>query len=473
MSKVAFINPPFLKGFSRYSRSPCVTRGGTLYYPVMLALGTGYLQKNGHEVLLIDAIAENKKTREVLSKLTNFKPDIIVIETSTPSINKDINFAKESKRLMNRAKIVLVGRHFNKKETAEKLLKKEKEIDIIARKEFYDEVLDLANKKSLRSIKGITYIQNKKIKSNIDGKPINPDDLPFVSKIYKEFLDYKKYFYASLRYPYLMLQFGYGCPFGCAFCNEMHHASYRHRSIKNFIEELEYIEKNFPDVKELHLDDPTFYINNEITKELCEVMIKKRFKFKWSTNVRCNVPLDILKLMKKAGCRLVHVGIENINQDVLTKINKGIKSDTITRFLFDAKKAGILVHACFIMGLPGDTEITLRKTLDYAKAVPLDSIQAFPLIPTPGELSYDWAKNKGYLISEDYSQWLNKNGGYNCVISRPDLTKEQVEWWAEKFYKEFIFRISFVLYKIKQSLKSWQEFKRNFKTFLKFRGYKK
>src|SRR3989344_3980334 len=204
MSKVAFINPPFLKGFSRYSRSPCVTRGGTLYYPVMLALGTGYLQKNGHEVLLIDAIAENKKTREVLSKLTNFKPDIIVIETSTPSINKDINFAKESKRLMNRAKIVLVGRHFNKKETAEKLLKKEKEIDIIARKEFYDEVLDLANKKSLRSIKGITYIQNKKIKSNIDGKPINPDDLPFVSKIYKEFLDDKKYFYASLRYPYFM-----------------------------------------------------------------------------------------------------------------------------------------------------------------------------------------------------------------------------------------------------------------------------
>ena len=161
-------------------------------------------------------------------------------------------------------------------------------------------------------------------------------------------------------------------------------------------------------------------------------------------------------------------GILLLNKRLGVSSNRALQE---VRRLFDAKKASILIHGCFIVGLPGDTRASLQANLDYAKSMPFDSIQAIPLIPTPGEPSYEWAKKNNYLISEDYSHWLKKDGRRNCVISRPDLTKEQVEKWVERFYKEFVIRGDYFLYKMIQSLKSYQEFKRNFKAFWKFVSY--
>ena len=245
----------------------------------------------------------------------------------------------------------------------------------------------------------------------------------------------------------------------------MYKSSYRHRKPEKTIEELKYVEKELPQVKEVLFDDPTFVINEEHTKELCDLMIKEKIKLTWSCNIRANVSLETMKIMRKAGCRLAHIGVESLSQEGKDSIHKGVGVGGEMKFLQDAKKAKILIHGCFIVGLPGDTKEGIQRTIDMAKKLPMDSVQVFPLIPTPNTKTWAWAKENGYLVTDDFSQWLKPDGSYNSVISQPNLSNKDVEEMVEKFYKEWYFRPIFILYKLKQSLRSWQEMKRNVKSF--------
>lgn len=462
MSKVAFVNPPYLPGFSRESRSPCVTISSTMYYPYTLALGTGISEREGFRALLIDAVNKNYG-KEAIRAVEKFGPSVVVVDTSTPSIYSDIEFAERIKENLPKATVVLVGRHVSW--VPEETLRLCKNVEVVARGEFYSAIIDLLEEKNYEEIKGISYKESDEIRNNPPAELMDPDEIPFVSEVYKKHLDIHDYFYSSLTNPYILLYYGFGCPFKCDFCNEWIKGRYRHRSIESMVEELKFIKKELPQVREILFDDPTFVIREDDTVELCNEMMDNRLKMRWSINTRCNVSFEILKIMREAGCRLAHVGIESASQEVLNAISKGINLDRITQYLFDSKKAGILNHGCFIVGLPNDTKQTIRNTIEYVKKVPLDTIQVFPFIPYPGTAAYQWAKQNGYLITEDYSRWLKPDGSYNCVVSRPDLTADEVLEWCRMFIREFYFRPSYVGYKLRQSFLCWHEMKRNLRAF--------
>lgn len=457
-----FLNPPFFPKFSRYSRSPCITRGGTLYYPLMECIAATFAEGKGFKTKVIDSIADSISKEKTLKMIKELNPKLVAVATSTPSIYNDIEIANDIKEALPKATIALVGRHVSW--ASEETLKKSK-VDCILINEYYIQAVQILQGIKFDRIRGITYKKDRKIKISPEGKPIEPNEVPLISPIIKRDLKIENYFYASLKNPYIMLQNSWGCAFSCDFCNEMYKSSYRHRKPEITIEELKFIERELPKVKEVLFDDPTFVINEEHTKELCEMMIKEKIKLTWSCNLRCNVSLDLLKLMKKAGCRLAHVGVESLTQEGKNSINKRMTLDKEIEFLNDSKKAGILIHGCFIIGLPGDTKESIKLTIQRAKKLPMDSIQVFPLIPTPNTITWKWAKDNGYLTTEDYSQWLKPDGSYNSVISQPKLTNKDIEEMVETFYKEWYFRPSFILYKLKQSLKSWQELKRNFISF--------
>ncbi|MHA1676498.1 MAG: hypothetical protein ACTSU6_04905, partial [Candidatus Njordarchaeales archaeon] len=182
-----------------------------------------------------------------------------------------------------------------------------------------------------------------------------------------------------------------------------------------------------------------------------------------------------------------HIGLESPNEENLEKfIHKGMKFEEEVEYLERCKKVGIRNHGCFIIGFPADTHETLRMGLEYIKKLPaIDTIQVFPLIPTPFEDIFDKESrgtpfklllDNGCLIPDvygkdgiDYSKWLYPDGRYRCVVSYPHLTNKDIERWIEIYYKEFYFRPKYILYKLKQSLFSYQELKRNwmgFKTML-------
>ncbi len=265
--RIVTLNPPFFPKYSRESRSPAVAKSGTLYYPMWLAYATGYLEKAGHEVSLIDAPAVSMNTETVLSRVRDFKPEVVVLDTSTPSIYSDIAIGEALKKRIPDLFVVLVGVHVSALPT--ETLELSEKIDAVAFGEYDSTLVDLAGKLSssrsddqLKTVTGIAFrSQGGEIIKN-DPRPLiqNLDDIPFVSSVYKKHLDISPYFYGHSRYPLIVLVTGRGCPFKCTYCvlpQTMQGHQYRKRSVASIVDEFRFIKDNFPEVKEIMIEDDT------------------------------------------------------------------------------------------------------------------------------------------------------------------------------------------------------------------------
>ncbi len=456
--RIITLNTPYKPKFSRSSRSPAVAKGGTIYYPLWLAYTTGVLEKSGHKVKLIDAPAKKCDSEEILQMIKSYRPKLIVAETSTGSIYDDVNFVSRLKKETG-AYCVLVGTHPSA--LPRETLKISKDIDAVARHEYDYIIRDLANeltnkKPRLRKVRGLTYRQKGKIKENPDMPLIeNLDELPFVSKVYKKHLNYKDYFYSANLWPEVTILNGRGCPYHCKFClwpQTITSRRYRARSIDNVLDEFEYIEKNFPETKEIFIEDDTFTANKDKVKEFAGKKEEREIRIKWSCNARADVDLETLEIMKKSGCRLMCVGIESADQKILNNIRKGTTVEGIRQFMKDSKKAGILVHGCFLLGNEGETKKTIRKTIDFAKELNPDTAQFFPLMVYPGTDAYNWAKKAGFITTTNFREWLDEEGQHNCIISRPGLSKEELVEMCNQARKEFYLRPSYMFSKALQVL---------------------
>ncbi len=468
--KILLLNPPFLPMYSRQSRSPCVTKGGTFYYPYYLAYATGNLEKHGFEAKLVDAVANEWSEDETLAFVRDFRPDLVIVDTSTPSIYNDVNIAARIKEL-GITHVSLAGTHPTN--LPEQTLKLSKGADSICMGEYDETVVDLSEAidggKALSNVKGLAFRKGSKIIKTARRPLIkNLDELPFVSEVYKRHLDIKKYFYASLRWPQVTLLTARGCPYNCSFCNIPFKSSYRYRSPENVVSEFEYIQSELPSVKEVMIEDDTFPVIKERTEKICRLLIDRKIRLKWSCNARVNTDTETLELMKKANCRLLCVGFETPRQSVLDNIHKNTTKEMQTYFMQKTKKIGLLVNGCFILGLPGDTRETIRDTIVFAKELNPDTAQFYPLMAYPGTEAYEWAKRCGYLSTEDYSRWLLENGFHNTTISKPDLPPGELIRLCDQGRKEFYLRGGYILPKVAQIISHPGELTRTFKALRTF-----
>ena len=438
--KVLFLNTPFKFKISRDSRWPEYTKSGTLYYPYWLSYAAGTMMKfTDNDVLLLDAIGKSLSFQRTIKKIKDYSPGLIVMNTNTPTINTDIKFSEEVKKELPNTKIVFVGTHVSA--LPHETIRKSSSIDFIARGEYDFTIIDiteyLKGKKKLRNIDGITF----KTKSNdiVSTKPRklieNLDILPFVSKIYKKFLDIRDYRYALARYPMIQIWSARGCPNRCVFCQYPQVFSshmFRPRSPENFVDELEWIVNNLKGVKEIFVEDDTMSIDKKRMIKIAQLIKKRKLDITWSFNGRADISLDVLKEIKKAGCRMIIVGYESGNQEVLNRIKKGITIKQAKRFTLNAKKVGIKIFGCFMIGLPGDTKETILETLRYAKELNPDMAFFQQAVPFPGTEMFEWAKMNGFLITEDWSKWLDENGRLNFLLSYPHLTWKDIKEMREK-----------------------------------------
>lgn len=477
--RVAFLNPPFKPEygkFSRASRSPAITKSGTLYYPIWLAYACGLLEKNGHEVYLLDSCAEQLTLNDTMELLRQFGPALVVLDTSTPSIASDVQCAERIKKELSNAYICLVGTHPSV--LTDEVMAMSKSIDAIARHEYDATLVQLANvlerKADLSTVDGLSYKEQDKSIHNKDRAYIdNLDEMPFVSSVYKKHLKVNDYFFAAGEFPMVMIMTGRGCPSRCFFCvypQTFHGHGYRLRSAKNVVDEFEYIVKEMPEIKSIGIEDDTFTANQDRAQEICQLIIEKGLqkKINWWANTRVNLRYETMVMMKKAGCRLIIPGFESGDQEILNNIHKGTKVEQSREFMKNAKKAGLLVHGCFMVGNKGETKNSMQKTLDLAMELSPDTAQFFPLIPYPGTEAYDWAKENGYLKTLSYDQWLTKDGLHECVLNLPDLSSEELVGFCNAARKKYYLRPKYVFYKLQQSLLSADERKRTWKSFKQF-----
>ncbi|MFP4678847.1 MAG: B12-binding domain-containing radical SAM protein [Chitinispirillaceae bacterium] len=481
--KILALNPPFLPKFSRESRSPAVAKSGTLYYPMWLAYATGYLEKAGNEVMLIDAPAAEYTLEQVLESAREFKPDMVVLDTSTPSIYSDVETAIAFKETFPDLFVVMVGVHVSA--LPSETLELSPKIDAVAFGEYDETLVDLAGKLSsgrkdretLCTVPGLVFRSSDGSVHRNEPRPFmeNLDDIPFVSRVYRDFLDIQPYFYGHSRHPLVVMVTGRGCPFQCTYCvvpQTLQGHKYRKRSIESIVQEFIYVRENFPEVKEIMIEDDTLTADRKRCRELSEALVATGAnKIPWSANSRADVDLDTMRLMRKAGCRLFCVGFESGEQAILDNIKKSISLDKISDFMSNASKAGIMVHGCFMVGNRGETRETLEKTLRFAKQLNPDTAQFYPIMVYPGTSDYEYFEKKGWIVSDDFRKWLTEDGLHSSVVSNPDLTYEELVNFCDRARREFYLRPGYMLSKAKQMVTHPSEAKRIMKAALTFARY--
>jgi anaerobic magnesium-protoporphyrin IX monomethyl ester cyclase len=465
--KILLLNPPFLPKYSRSSRSPAVTKSGTIYYPLWLAHATGVLEKGGYAVKLIDAPAEGLSYDETYQRVSLLKPDLTVLDTSTPSIFNDIKVAEEIKKICPGTFIVLVGTHPSA--LAEETLGLSDSIDAVARREYDYTILDLANifnssYPGLSGVQGLTFRENGKIINNQDRPFIEDlDRIPFVSSVYKKHLNINNYFYAHCQNPVISIFAGRGCPNQCFYClypQVMFGRRYRHRSVIHFVEELAYIRHEFPQVREILIDDDNFTADQMFVAGICDEILRRGLKVTWTCEARVNLRYEIMIMMKRAGCRLLVAGFESGNQCVLDSIKKGTTLAQAQEFAINAKKADLRVHGCFMVGNRGETALTLQQTLAFSLRLPIDTAQYFPLMVYPGTEAYDWASKNGYIRAANFSQWLTKDGMHNCVVNTGQLIARDLVDFCDYSRRRYYLRPRYLAYKMVDVIRNRGEAKR-------------
>jgi anaerobic magnesium-protoporphyrin IX monomethyl ester cyclase len=477
MMNILMVNPPYMSRFSRTSRSPGVPVGGTLYYPCWLAYATGVLEENGFTVSLIDAPAEGYSITDVIERAKQSPPALIVVDTSTPSIYNDVKVAEGLKDTFPGAFIVLVGTHPSA--LPEETLGLSDKIDAVAKGEYDFTIRDLAfclqDAGDLRNVDGLIFREGVNILHNGPRSLIeNLDELPFVTKVYKKHLNIKNYFFSSSDYPMVQIYTSRGCPYRCFFCvypQTFYSRKFRPRSPANVVDEFEYVIENLPEVRDIEIEDDTFTIDKKRVSEICQLILARNIKIRWSCSVRVNMDLETMLLMKEAGCKRIGAGFESGDQNSLNLMNKGITVEQIREFANNARKAGLVVHGCFIFGNPGETRDTMEKTLKLSKELNTDTMQFYALQVYPGTEAYEWAKSNNYLINTDYSKWLTDDGLYNCLLNLPELNAEEINAFCKRAYREYYLRPRYILTKAKRLLLEPSEIRRTFmsaKTFFKY-----
>ena len=476
--KVLFLNPPFIQRFSRSQRSPAVTKSGTIYYPLWLAYCAGLLEENGFEIKIIDSPADNINKDKTLRLIQDFSPSLLISDTSTPSIYNDIAFTDEIKKCIPDCFVILVGAHVSS--LPDESLKLCQRLDAIAKGEYDLTILEIAktleaNNLNLKTITGISYKNNQEIIHNPQRAPLlDLDRIPMVSKVYKKHLNIRNYFFAASVYPEIQILTARGCPFRCFFCTwpqTFQGKTYRTRSAQNVLEEFIYIKEYLPEVKGLVIEDDTFTVDKNRVKEICELLIKNKVNLKWNANVRTDLDLETMRLMKSAGCYLLITGIESADENILNNIDKGLKSEYLAKFFNNAKQLKLPIHAAFMAGNPGETIETLEMNVRLVEKYLPDTLQFFPLTPYPGTKAYEWAKDNGYLKINSYRDYLTKEGLHNCVISIPGLSCNDLVKWCNKNRNAYYLSLKYILYKLKRAISHPQEFLRTYKALLNFKKH--
>jgi len=465
--KTLFLQAPSFDGFdggagSRYQGKREVK---SFWFPTWLAQPAALVPDSR----LVDAPADEMSVEKALEIAQDF--ELVIMHTSTPSFPTDARFAELLKQRNPNVLIGLVGA--KTMVDPEGALKATMALDFVCREEFDYTCKEVAEGMPIKDVRGLSYRdENGGIVHNLS-RPIleNMDDLPFVAPIYKRDLKISNYFNGYLKHPYISFYTGRGCRSKCTFCLWPqtvggHH--YRVRSVANVLAEVKWIKENMPEVKEIMFDDDTFTDSSALLRVEAIARGMGEMGLTWSCNAKANVPFKTLKVMKDNGLRLLLVGYESGDDQILHNIKKGLRTDIARRFAEDCRKLGILTHGTFILGLPGETKQTIEKTIAFAKEINPLTIQISLAAPYPGTTLYKQAIENGWLQENQVVNLVNDKGVQLSTISYPHLSKEEIFNSMERFYRQFYFRPSKIWEIVKEMLTSWDMMKRRLREGVEF-----
>ncbi|NLO91128.1 MAG: radical SAM protein [Elusimicrobia bacterium] len=441
--RILVLNPAYGTDFCRSARWAAKSRGRVQRHPDGMLIAVAVLERAGHELLFLDAAALNLDRQSVRAGIERFRPEMAVMHTTTPSIYNDLEYAALA-RECGAARTVLIGPHVSAL-ARETLALPGADGNIIAHGEYDFTLRDIASGASLENIAGISFMRGAEYVRTGERRPLDVNELPFPAWHHIKPEWYRD---AGKRFPFLTLISGRGCHGSCIFCRDtpiLGGHALRMRSPALVVDEMESDMRLFPQLREIMFETDSFTASPAHVRGVCEEILRRGLKITWSCNTRVDLDLELLPLMRKAGCRMLMVGFEFGTQEALDAVRKGITLAQSRTFAARAAKLGFTLHGCFMVGAPGETRESARKTIEFAKSLPLDTVQFSGICVYPGTMLYDWAKREGFLVPHDWREWVSPELEQITLLSYPQLSKAEIDALIDRGLREFYFRPSQIL----------------------------
>jgi radical SAM superfamily enzyme YgiQ (UPF0313 family) len=448
--KVLFIHPPWPgPGFGLRSQNRWPRKRGdkSNRYPILLCYTATILQNKGYDVKYMDSVYQDFSYKKTLNEIEKINPYIIFIETATPTFNYDVKFVDMIKDRFSKIKVIVTGSHV----TYDPVGSMEKsKIDVIVKGEQDYTTLNVINSirdnKSLKDVKGICYRKGEEIINNQTAPLIEDlDELPFPDR---NLIPHQWYIEGHAKYtPFTFVMTARGCPHQCSYCL-WPHVYYDHklrmRKPEKVCDELEWLIKKYG-IKEVFFDDATFNVTEQRAIDISKAIIERGIKITWSCSARVDrVTKEMLKWMKKSGCKLICYGGESASQETLKRTKKGTTIEQTRNAIRLTKKAGIIAHINFMIGFPWENRAEMEKTIKLAIDTDADTAQFSLVFPHPGSRMYDEAiKNKWF-----HDEVLNKIEMFDMTqgpILKTLVPREELTKIVNKSHARFFFRPSYII----------------------------
>jgi radical SAM superfamily enzyme YgiQ (UPF0313 family) len=434
--------------------------------PLDLMMISGYLKKEGFDNVLIDANASRRTIEDLKEIIKKGSPDIVFFSTSTCTIYKDMLIAKVSKEIDPSIITVAIGTHVMA--LPEETFKHSEYLDVIIYSSEWEQV-------SLNIVKNILDIQSAKgiFLRESNGEIVKTDPQPPISNLdelgFPSHDKLEKKLYGdptSKRFPKTMVMGQKACINNCIFCCQPAFFGapvLRKRSVKHFLEELNWIENL--GFKEVMFNDATLTADIEWASSLFEGMIKNNIELTWNCSTRADrVNNDILKLMKKAGCHTIAVGMETVDPLVLKNIRKNITSDQIREAVSLIRKNNINTIIYCVVGFPGETKKSIEKTISFLKTLNTTFITLGIAVPVPGTDFFRYVEENNYLLTKDWSLYDPMK---KPVFSYPQLSADEIAYYSASGLRQFYLRPKYIFNRLK-SIRSFSEARTYFNNFIGF-----
>ena len=414
-----------------------------------------YLAAMSEKAGLVAKIQDYSQDGDFERDLREFRPDYLLVNVATPTLNNDLNAIKKAKEILPKITTIAKGAAFLT--LSNQVMQDCDALDLIIFKEAEETLYEILEEKPKSEILGLYYRDNGEIKFTGERPYIeNLDEIPFPAR---HLVDNTIYRRPDNNKVQAVIKVSRGCPFHCFFClaTPVSGSKVRKRSIENIIAEIrECVEKY--NIDNFVFWSDIFNIDKSWTMNLCQAIIDSGLKITWSANTRADTAdFEMAKMMYKSGCRLVSIGVESGSQYMLDKIGKKIKLDDVRRTVDIFKKAKIRIYNYFVIGLPFETEETVEETIRFAIELDSDFISFYTATPLPGSRFYEYAINHN-LFDKDTSF---ENAYYYPAVNTHSLTKDRVFELHKSALKRFYLRPAYIL-RMLSRIRTFEEVKSYF-----------
>jgi radical SAM superfamily enzyme YgiQ (UPF0313 family) len=466
--RIAVINPPRVEGHpvvreERYEHKDV----GAVYPPIGLLTVAALLELEGHELLFRDASGFDLSWDALQQDLERFQPELVFARCGFDTQDEDLRLLRFAKQHLHSVTVIrntIIG------ETPwlrRAFLEKYPFTDIFLTCEPESSIVGLVRHiaknglKDLASVPGASFLENGAMREGPQPELVTDlDRLPLPAWHLMPSL--KPFSTGVLESPMALVNTTRGCPFTCTFC-AYRKTGYRTRSPENVITELKLLKEKHGLKSFLFFDD-VIGLQKGRFERICELMIQENLGLKWACCSRANlVNLELLKLMKRAGCLEIAFGIESGDEAVLDATTKRITLDEIRTAAKLCRKSGILFYGLAIIGLPGETKESVKNTVKFIKSIRPFYTQFCFSTPFPNTEIYKYYEEKGFLLTKDWKRYSPLSP--DPVVRTEALSAEELKEMRQYVYRSLLLDPIYLLRQVR--LFDWRW---NISGFIKIMG---